>query len=113
MSHKRKNKNHKLTFVVFGLVLLLCLIQLFISHRLAVAGEEVKKLEIKAAQIEKENVFLEEEISSMGSLSRIYQEAERLGFVRTSSVLYLTSQIPVALGTSPVPLNASGVSRGR
>ncbi len=94
----KKTKKEKLTSLILGLVLVLCLIQLFISHRLATSGEKVAELEVRAAQIEAENNLLEEEISQMGALSRVSQEAEKLGLVRTSNVLYLTSQIPVALG---------------
>lgn len=104
MSKERKNKNHKLTFVVFGLVLTLSAVQLFISHHLATAGEVVKEFEIKANRLEQENALLKEELSKMRALSRISQEAKRLGLVRISNILYLTSQIPVALGTSNVPL---------
>lgn len=104
MTKKKKSKNHKLTFIIVGLILILLLIQLFITHRLATAGEVVKEFETKAFQIDQENTVLKEEISKMGSLSRISQEAKKLGLVRTSSILYLTSQIPVALGTSNVSL---------
>jgi len=98
MNQKIKIQKHQLTFIVITLVLILSLVQLLISHRLATTGEVVKKLEIRASQVEKENAFLEEEISQKGSLSEVSQKAEQLGLVRTSSILYLTSQIPVALG---------------
>jgi len=98
MNQKRKVQKHQLTFIVIILVLILSLVQLLISHRLATTGEVVKKLEVRASQIEQENAFLEEEISQKGSLSEVSQKAEQLGLVRTSSILYLTSQIPVALG---------------
>lgn len=98
MNKERKSKNYPLTFVIIGLVIILSLIQLFISHRLATTGEIVKKLEAQASQIEQENALLEEEISQMGSLTEVSQKAEQLGLVRTSNILYLTSQIPVALG---------------
>jgi len=98
MNKERKVKNYRLTFVVIGLVLILSLIQLSISHRLATTGEAVKELEIRASQIDQENAFLEEEISQKGALTAVSQKAEQLGLVRTSSILYFTSQIPVALG---------------
>ena len=94
----RKTKKERLTSFILGLVLVLCLVQLFISHRLATSGERVREFEVRAEQIKTENNLLEEEISQMGALSRISQEAEELGLVRTSNILYLTSQIPVALG---------------
>lgn len=98
MNKEGKIKNHRLTFVVASLVLILSLIQLLISHRLATTGEVVKELETKAAQVEQENAIFKEEISQKGSLTEVSQKAEQLGLVRTSSVFYLTSQIPVALG---------------
>lgn len=97
-NQERKIKKIPLTFIVIGLVLVLSLTQLLIAHRLATTGEVVKKFEIKAAEIEQENAFLKEGISQTGSLSEVFQKAEELGLVRTSSILYLTSQIPVALG---------------
>jgi len=100
MKPEKKKRKYHFTSLVVGLVLVLCLVQLLISHRLATAGEVVKQLEVRAAQIKQENDLLEEEVSQMGALSRIAQEAQRLGLVRTSSVLYLTSQIPVAWDTS-------------
>lgn len=103
MNKEKKGKNHRLTFVIVGLVLILCLIQLFISHRLATTGEVVKEFEIKTSKIEKENALLREEITQIGSLTAVSQKAEQLSLVRTSSILYLTSQIPVALGTPSVP----------
>jgi cell division protein FtsL len=95
---EKKTKNKKLTSLILGLVLILSLVQLFISHRLATSGERVKEFEVRADQIKEENALLEEEVGQMGSLSRVSREAEKLGLVRTSSILYLTSQIPVALG---------------
>lgn len=98
MNKERKNKNHRLTPIIIGLVLILCLIQLFISHRLANTGEGVKEFEIRAVQIGQENTRLKEEINQTGSLTEVSQRAEQLGLTRTSNILYLTSQIPVALG---------------
>lgn len=103
MTKESKNKNYRLTLMVICLVLILCLIQLFISHRLATTGQVVKEFELKAAKIEQENKLLEEEISQKGSLTVVSQKAEQLGLTRTTSILYLTSQIPVALGTANVP----------
>lgn len=98
MGKEKKFRNYRLTFIVASLVFTLCLVQLLISHRLAATGELVERLEVKAAEVEQENVVLKEEISQIGSLTEISQKAKQLNLVRTSSILYLTSQIPVALG---------------
>jgi len=98
MNHQKSEKKSKLTFFVALLVLVLALVQLFISYRLATAGEIVSQLELKADQIKQKNVLLEEEISRQGSLAQISQKAQEQGFVKNSQVLYLTPEIPVAMG---------------
>lgn len=87
----------KLVFIVVGLVLILALIQLVISHQLATTGEKIRQLEEKAACLEEENRALVEETSKLSSLSKISLEAEKGGFLRTTRVLHLTPQVPVAL----------------
>lgn len=84
--------------ILIGVIaLVLALIQLFISQRLATAGEEVRQFESKAAQIGEENRILVEEIGKMGSLSMISFKAREIGLVKTTQVFHLTPQIPVAL----------------
>ena len=97
-AHKQKNKV-SLTLMVVGIVLILLLAQMLISYRLAIAGEEVKSLEIAAQEIGDENQLLKERINQMGSLSRVQQQSRMLGLVKTNQVLYLTPQVPVALKT--------------
>ena len=60
-------------------------------------GEKLSLLEAKANQLERENQILEEEIKASGSLSKISLRAKELGFVKTTAVLHLTPQLPVAL----------------
>lgn len=83
-----------ITVVIFGL----SLAQLVISHRLATSGEQVRLLEVKIEQLEKENNRLSAEINAVASLSRIAAEAEKMGLVKATRVLHLTPEIPVAMG---------------
>jgi flagellar basal body-associated protein FliL len=96
---KKNNKNKKQILLIF-IVLLVCLLalgQLVVSHYLATMGEQLSLLEARANQLERENQILEEEIKAIGSLSKISLRAKELGFVKTTAVLHLTSQLPVAL----------------
>lgn len=93
-----KKRRLKLTPIVIGVVFLLILIQLVISHNLANSGEKLRDFEVGTQELKEENTILAEEINKAGSLSRISQEAEKAGLVRTTQVLHLTPQIPVALG---------------
>ena len=53
--------------------------------------------------LEQQNKILSEEINQMGSLSRISSEAKNSGMVKATSVVFLTSQIPVAMETTNLP----------
>lgn len=97
-SDKRNLRPTKLIWLIFVLIFFLFSAQLAVSHRLATAGETVKKFEVEADRLSEESTFLKEEIGRMGSLSRISSEAARLGLNRASQVLHLTPQVPVALG---------------
>lgn len=97
---KIKKKRNFWIFLIGGAVLALALGQLFISHRLATTGEVIREFEVKATRLEQANLLLKEEIGQMGSLSRIAQEAEALGLVRTANILYLTPPVSVALGAN-------------
>lgn len=87
----------KLLFLIVGLVVILSLTQLVISHNLATTGEKVRQLELQADQLEEENATLTAEINKIGSLARITEEAQKLGLVKATRVLHLTPEIPVAL----------------
>lgn len=95
--NKKMSKKPKLLIVIIGFILILALGQLVISHYLATLGGRLHELEAKAAQLEEENRILAEEISKYGSLAKIAQKAQELGFTRTTAVLHLIPQIPVAL----------------
>ncbi len=82
-----------ITFLVIGLTL----VQLVLTHRLATAGEAIGELEIETSRLEKKNELIKQGITQLGSLRRISQEAEKLGFVRNNSLLHLTPEIPVAM----------------
>jgi len=87
----------KMPIFIICVVIILSLVQLVISHNLATAGEEVRQLETKEAQLEQENSALTAEINKTASLSRIAERAKNLGLVKATTVLHLTPQIPFAL----------------
>jgi len=103
---KQTNKNIKnhsfpilgknLSLIVVAVVFL-AFVQLVIAHNLASLGGKVRLAETTAQIKERQNKLLREEIGEMGSLSRISSLAQEMGFVRTTQVLHLTSQVPFAL----------------
>lgn len=93
----KKKKKISFTHLLLGVVVILATAQLLVSHYLATWGEKVADFEEKAMILEQENQFLSQKINSVASLAEIAQKAEELGFVRSTKIVHLTSQIPVAL----------------
>lgn len=90
-------KKVNLPILVTIIVIVLTLVQLVVTHRLATAGEKVRELEIQTSRLEEKNELLKQEITKLGSLRRISQEAEKIGFVPNNNLLHLTPEIPVAM----------------
>lgn len=87
----------KITKLIIFIIVILSLTQILLTHRLSTTGEEVRLQELKIADLEQENRKLTEEINEVGSLAKISLQAAGLGLVRTSQVVHLVEQIPVAL----------------
>ena len=86
-----------LPLIIVFLVITLALTQLIITHRLATAGESIKEIEIATQRIKQKNEALKQEITQLGSLRRISEQAEELGFVHNQELLHLTPETPVAM----------------
>jgi cell division protein FtsL len=95
---KKKKKSLALIKFLSFLVVFLALVQVFISYRLATAGKLVAELESQAAELRTENDQLREVINQEGSLLAVLKKAESLGFKSIEKIVYLTSEVPVALG---------------
>ena len=90
-------KKIKILPLIITIVVVLAGVQLVISHQLATAGEEVRQLEKETQVIGEENRLLLEEVSQIGTLSKISLQAAEMGLVRTTQVIHLGSQTPLAL----------------
>lgn len=101
LNDKRKRLANALPYFRFIWLLVILLTGLFgadlyFTNLLATSGVQltatVTKIENHEAGIEK----LENEISKLGSMKRIHEEAKKLGFGDTEKVQLLKSQDPVA-----------------
>jgi cell division protein FtsL len=104
MKVEKKTKKISLIAIVMSLVTFLVAVQLTIAHSLATRGEKLRQLELKSQELKTANTLLGEEIIKIGSLSRINQEAEKIGLVKAPHVMHLTPQVPVALSHSGASL---------
>ena len=53
--------------------------------------------EQKASELQAENMLLTSDINKMGSLAEISNKARDLGLVRTTQVVHLSEEVPVAV----------------
>jgi len=94
---RNEAKTSIFVLVVIAGVLILAAVQLVISHRLATTGSRIRHLEEQTHQLQAANQQLREELGRVASLSKIAVKAEQLGLQREPDVVYLPSQVSVAL----------------
>lgn len=79
----------KVYTVLFLIVILVTILQIWSSNRLATYGEQISKLEHAKEQLITDNSLLEAQIESEASLSNISQKSQELGFTVSKNVKYL------------------------
>ncbi len=96
---KRETGNQKnfasyrlIVAVIVGGLIILGVLQLIFSNQLATQGEEIAKIESQLAVVNRENEILDNQISSLSSLSVISSQASRLGLAAANSVTFLRPQ---------------------
>lgn len=70
-----------LLIITFVLVVLLAAGQFVVSNEMSTQGEEILRLESERVVLQKEVAALSQEASQLGSLSRVQEEAQGLGFI--------------------------------
>lgn len=78
------------------LVVVLAVIQIWAANRLATKGDVVRKYEIEASWLEKENQKMENEIIGLSSLSQIASRSGDLVFKQGVTMIYLPRPVIVA-----------------
>lgn len=84
-------------YLLGAFILIFALAQVVAANQTAASGEQVKALEDQADQLKTENKKLNLEIARATSMQKIGEEAVRLGYKKTSSYVFLSSPLPVAL----------------
>lgn len=87
----------KLPFILLFLIIILAILQIFFANQEANTGKTLQKLEQEAKQLEAENKLLETEIASRGSLEKLKEKSEKLGFNQEQAVINLINQKEVAV----------------
>ena len=98
MNKNIKSKRNSLHLYLGVLVFMLLIIQVIVSNRLAIYGNQISQIDQKMESINQENINISEKIASASSLIVIKQKSLEMGFNQTITPYYVSDNLPVALG---------------
>jgi cell division protein FtsL len=85
----------KTTKAIVAIVLVLVILQLFVSSRLSAIGNNVANLEEQGSSLNQENKVLEQKIASASAFAKVEEKALKLGLQSKSEVLFLDDAVLV------------------
>lgn len=91
MKTPRKHKFKAVFSLIIAVNIGLVFLQLFFANNLATEGKTLKKVQVEAEKIKSENDKLKEQIVILSSLSKIEEEAVKLGMIKVSSLEFILS----------------------
>ncbi|KKP59194.1 MAG: hypothetical protein UR52_C0010G0007 [Candidatus Gottesmanbacteria bacterium GW2011_GWA1_34_13] len=80
-----------------GFILLLLILQVVVSNRIAISGNQITQIEQKLDGLKQSNNNLGEKIASASSLTVIREKSLSLGFTKNITPYYVSTNLPVAL----------------
>lgn len=83
-------------YFVFFLVLILSVLQIIISNRLASYGKKISKLSDQTKEMNLANERIKKKIASSSALTTLTAKAKDLGFTQKANVIYLDELYSVA-----------------
>ena len=95
--NKAVTKKRKITKLIIPLFVAFIIATVLLTIQTATSGAKIANLETKQEELAKENRELNDRLVRMSSLTKISEEADELGFVKPSDILYLTPAEDVAL----------------
>jgi len=78
-------------------VVVLGILQVYFSNKLATRGKISQEFEEKIIQLEKENQQIRSEVARQGGLNELTLQATKKGFIKNPAIVNFSSKIPVAL----------------
>jgi cell division protein FtsL len=94
---KAKHFSYKWSYYLFGVIIILLIIQVLVSNRLANSGIKINYLENEIQKSTDKKITMQEKIASASSFMTIIQKSEKLGFTKPATPLFITSELPIAL----------------
>jgi cell division protein FtsL len=84
---KRFLSSKRILILLWSIVFLLGTVQLILANEISTQGGELLKLEERRRHLNDQVVTLRQEVSALGSLARIQDKAQELGFVSNPQAL--------------------------
>jgi cell division protein FtsL len=78
-------------------VISLSMVKIFVSNRILTSGSALSQVQDKLNAVKVENTLLSEKLYSMSSLTNIYSEAEKNGFVEAETSFVPGNTLPIAI----------------
>lgn len=100
MAEKSKPRT-KLWVLAGAVIVAFAVLQLALTVFLGSKGEELAELEVQAAELERQNELIKQELTEKSSLSIISTRSEELGLGQPENYVYLNLVEPVAALTLP------------
>ena len=98
MNRKKVNtKKKKITKLIIPIFVAFIIATVLLTIQTATSGAKIANLEKKQEELAKENRELNDRLIRKSSLTKISEEADELGFVKPSDIIYLTPAEDVAL----------------
>lgn len=94
---KDSRQPRKVFFLMAILIFFLGVVNIIFSCNLATSGEKLRSLKTEIQKLEKNNQDLEKKVVDLSSYAVLSQRANQLGFVKTSSIVYLEGQTSLAM----------------
>lgn len=90
-------KKNFIYFILALLIIVLVLLQLFLSNRLTMEGKRLEKTQSEISRFREENNYLKSQTASLGGLSELTLKAKEKGFIKNPPIVNLTSKVPIAV----------------
>lgn len=90
-----QNSKRKLFFGVTFVIAVIA-VMIFSAIGTSIWGVELHSLEQEIAKVESENRYLSSEIVTQTSLTSLYDQSEKIGYVKPASVIYVEGHTTVA-----------------
>ncbi len=98
-----RKKQAIISLFLFGLLIMLAVVQVFIYNRDSTVGEVYVSMINEVEKLEKTNNELEQMVASASAITTISARSQSFGFSASPKIMSLTAPLPIAYGNRLSP----------